>query len=486
MQMDNFVVCSKALLKLLGQRLAKGTVCTLSGVIILSAAPSGLAQDVRPGGEDPQGVEAPLGAEEPEEELPTDEIEDDELDPRTILREERERRERIENLSRAQPNIPQEGAVLAGPNVPPGLLPTGGLRYGRLVFSPRATVGAVLTDNANGDDDNREDEVILGLNTSVRADTLLPRHALGAQVNVTAGSTLEDTEDDFLNWEAGVDGRFDLTRQSSLNAAVNGSLFREADTSAEAEDDDDAEVSNIAASTGYVFDGRVWDFSLAGITDFEEFSGDDTDERDNVSYTLISRLAYRLGDRTSIFVSPQYTLNEFDGIGDEGQDRDSTELTGVVGMDVQLRPRLTLGGSVGYSQAFFEDPDLEENGAVVGALDARYAYDARTTFQLSANREIDVTTVDEAATETSTVVNTRATRLLTPKHAVSAQAIYANNDFDDGDRVDHDITGALAYFFRFDQNLIFNLGYQYFTRFSDEDNEEFDENQVFIGLTVAY
>ncbi|MGI9436579.1 MAG: outer membrane beta-barrel protein [Geminicoccaceae bacterium] len=481
--MDSLVVVAETLLKFVGQCLAKGTVCTLSSFIVLAAISSGLGQDATPDGEDPLDVEGPLEAE-----LPADEIGDDKPDPRTILRQERERRERIENLSRAQPNIPQEGAVLAAPNVPPGLLSGSGLRYGKLVFSPRATVGALLTDNANanGNDDNRESDVILGLNTSLRADTLLRRHALGAQGSITSGTSLEGTEDDFLDWQAGVDGRYDLTRQSSLDAAVSGSLFREADRSAAAEGGDDATVNNISAGAGYAFDGRLWDFSLAGVADFEEFTGDDTEERDNVGYTLTTRLAYRLSERTSIFVSPRYTLNEFEGIGDEGQDRDSTELTGVVGMDVQPRPRLSLGGSVGYSQILFDDPNVEENGSVVGALDARYGYDARTTFRLSANREIDVTTVDEAAVETLTEVNTQATRLLTPKHAVTAQAIYANNNFDDGDRVDHDITGVIGYFFRFDQNLIFNLGYQYFTRFSNENNVEFDENQVFIGLTVAY
>ena len=480
MKTDRTVAVAEALLKLTEHNLAKGSVLALAAFM---ASSPGLAQDGAPNGETPPEVE------EPEDELPLDETARDaldEVDPRTILRQERERRERIDNLSRAQPNIPKEGAVLAGPNVPRSLLPgRGGFRYGKVSFSPRATIGALLTDNANSDDDNREKDILLGANASVRADALLRRHALGAEASITGGSSLDGTEDDFLDWDALVDGRYDLTRQSSLNAAVSGTVFQEDDSSVEAEGDE-ATVGNLSAGAGYVFDGRLWDFSLSGVTDFEKFSDNDTDERDNTSYTLTTRAVHRLSERLSIFASPQYTLNEFDGVDDDGEDRDSTELTGVVGVDAELRARLTLGASVGYSQTFFEDSDLEENGSVVGSLDARYAYDARTSYQLSASRQTDVTTVDDAATEVSTVVTGQITKLLTPKHAVTLQAIYANNSFDDGDRIDNDITGALSYFFRFEENFVFNLGYQYFTRISDEDDEDFYENQVFIGITVAY
>ena len=429
--------------------------------------------------------------EEPKEEDLVDEGDEDDLeevDPRTILREERERRERIESLIRAQPNIPQEGAVLAGPNVPKSLLPgSGGFTYGKVAFSPRATVGALLTDNAenSNEDEDRENDVILGASASVRADALMRRHALGAEASITGGSSLEGAEDDFLDWLVGVDGRYDLTRRSSLNAAVSGTVFQEDDSSIAAEGDE-ATVTNLSAGGAYAFNGRNWDFGLGAFTDIERFSDESSDDRDNDAYTLTAQVAHQLNQGLSIFVSPQYTLNEFDGVGDDGEDRDSSEVTGLVGVDATVSPRLKLGAAVGYSQAFFEDDGLEENGSVVGALNASYAYDARTNYRLSASRSVDVTTVDDASTEISTVVTGEATKLLAPKHAVTLQAIYTNSDFDDGDRTDHDITGALGYFFRFNPNFVFNLGYQYFTRFSDEDDEEFYENQVFIGVTVAY
>ncbi|MEM8948810.1 MAG: outer membrane beta-barrel protein [Pseudomonadota bacterium] len=455
----------------------------LSALVASSLNAPAIAQEALPEGEEPPVVDE-LEKEDPIDEGGEDALE--ETDPRTILRQERERRERIESLIRAQPNIPQEGAVLAGPNVPPSLLPgRGGLTYGKVAFSPRATVGALLTDNVNSDDDDREDDVIFGANASVRADALMRRHALGAEASITGGSSLEGAEDDFLDWLAGVDGRYDLTRRSSLNAAVSGTVFQEDDSSIAAEGDE-ATVTNLSANSGYVFNGRRWDFGLGVNADIERFSDESSDDRDNDAYTLSAQVSHQLSRRFSIFASPQYTLNEFDGVGGDGEDRDSTELTGLVGVDAEISPRLRFGASAGYSQAFFDDPDLEENGSFVGSLNARYAYDARTNYRLSASRSFDVTTVDDASTEISTVVTGEVTKLLAPKHAVTLQAIYTNSDFDDGDRTDHDITGALGYFFRFNPNFVFNLGYQYLTRISDEDDEEFYENQIVIGVTVAY
>ena len=473
--------------RIAGRRHCPSAVFILPAILIIWPALSAPGQDKTSPSDAIEG-EAPFGAATPErdEETPPDE-EAEEVDPRVILREERARRERIESLSRAQPRIEQEGAALAGPNVPPGLLAGTGVRFGNVVVSPRATVGAVFTDNADSDDDDRESDVILGANADLRADALLRRHALGVQATATTGASVNGSEDEFLDWEVGGDGRYDLTRRNSLNAAVTASLFREADSSAAAEaDDDDATVNTVSGGLGYAFDGRLWDFSLNGLVDREAYAGDDTAERDNTTYTASTRLVHRLSNRLSIFVAPQYSLNEFDDIGNEGQDRDSSQVTGLVGVDTQLRPRLSLGASIGYSQTFFDDPDVEENGSVVGALDAAYIYDGRTNYRLSVNRQIDVTTVDDAVTETSTVVAAEVTKLLAPKHALTTQATYAYNEFDDGDRRDHDVTGAVGYFFQFTENFVFNLGYQYFTRFSDEDAEEFDENRAFIGVTVAY
>lgn len=410
------------------------------------------------------------------------------VDPRILLREEEARRERIDRLSRSQPSIVPEGSSLTHSNLPRYLQPPSGLRLGRFIYSPRLTVSALYTDNANSDDNDPESDTVLGANASLRADALLRRHAFGAEASVGSGYALDGSEDDSLDWQVLADGRYDLTRQSSLNAEVSGGLSQESDRSADAEDEDDITVGMLAVGAGYTFVGRRWDFSLNAVADREDFSGEGTADRDVTVYSLSGQVVRRLSDAVSVFASPQASVNEFDDVEPGGQDRDSIEASGAVGVDFQASPRLSLAGSVGYSRTFFEDSsENDDDSGVIGTLAADYIYDARTDLQLSASRGFDISTVDGATTQTTTQATAQATRLLSPGHTASVEASYVNNDFENGaDRVDHDVTAALSYYYQYSPNLIFNVGYQYFTRFSDESDNEFDENQVFFAVSVAY
>lgn len=409
------------------------------------------------------------------------------VDPRTLRREEETRRERIEKLSRSQPQIPRESDSLASTGIPKGLLPKRGIKSGRIVYLPSVTVGAVFSDNANSDDNLRDDDVVIGAGATVRAQTLLRRHEFGAEASATAGHSVEGIEDDFFDWSVEADGRFDLDRKNALRGGLNASLAQEADSSAEADDDEDADLSLFGGTLGYFFNGRALDFSLDGFVDREEVSGDSNDDRENTTYTASANLSKKWGNNLSIFLAPAYAITEFDEeVGDDGEGRDSYEITGLVGAEYRPRPRLRVGGSIGYSQAFFDDPNVDDNGSVVGSLDTRLAYNSRTDLALTASREVEVTTVDGSTSEIATTVSATATRLLTSKHAVSTGLTYLHTDFDGLNRVDQDITAGIEYFYRLSDHLVFNLGYRYLERFSNDDNEDFYENQAQIGMTLIY
>ncbi len=409
------------------------------------------------------------------------------IDPRILRREEETRRERIQKLSRSQPQIPKESDSLASTGIPKGLLPKRGIKSGRIVYLPSVTVGAVFSDNANSDDDVREDDVVIGAGATLRAQSLLRRHEFGAEVSATAGHSIEDIEEDFFDWSVEADGRFDLDRQNALRGRLNASLAQEADSSAEADNGEDADLSLFGGTLGYFFNGRTLDFSLDGFVDREEVSGDSNDDRDNTTYTASANLGRKWGKNLSFFLAPSYAITEFDEeLADDGEGRDSYEITGLVGVEYRPRPRLRVGGSVGYSRAFFDDPDADDNGSFVGSLDTRFAYDSRTDLSLTANREVEVTTVDDSSSEIATTVSAGATRLLSSKHALSAELTYLHTDFDGLNRVDQDITAGIEYFYRLSDHLVFNLGYQYLERFSNDDNEDFYENQARVGVTLVY
>lgn len=412
----------------------------------------------------------------------------EQVDPRILRREEEDRRQRIEALSRTQPQTPKEGELLAAPDIPKGLLPDRGVKAGPLVYLPSVSAGAVFTDNANDDDQVLDDDVLLGVGAALRAQTNMRRHQLGAEVSGTAGYSVKGVEEDFLDWSAGVDGRFDFDRRNKVRGGVTAVLAQEADSSAEADDnDDDATLNEIAGNLGYFFSGRTTDVFLDGLVERQEFSGDDTADRDNTTYTASTRIAQKFGKRFSVFVSPSYGYTVFDEeLSNDGLGRDAYAITGLIGAEYKPRPRLSVGGALGYSQAFFDDPNVDDNGSPIGSLDVSFGYDSKTDLGLSAVRQLDITTVDGSASDILTTISAKVVRLLSTKQALVPKITYQNAEFDGIDRIDQDLTAGLDYFLRLSDHIVFNAGYQYLERFSDDANEEFRENQARVGVTVIY
>ena len=409
------------------------------------------------------------------------------VDPRVLRREESERRERIEQLSFSQPELPRESDSLASTGIPKGLLPKRGIRSGRVIYLPSVTVGAVFSDNPLNVRDNREDDVIARTDTSIRAQSLLRRHEFGLEANAKTGHSIKGVEEDFLDWNVKADGRFDLDRQNAIRGGLKAILAEEADSSAEVDDGEEAELNSLTGNLGYLFNGRNLDVSIDGIVDREEFSGDNTGDRDNTTYSGKLRLSKNWNKSLTTFVSPIYAITEFDEeVADDGNDRDSYEITGLIGAEYRPRPRLRIGSSIGYSHAVFEDPNIGDQGTIVGSLSSRFAYSSATDFQIAADRGIDVTTVDGSANKITTSVSVGATHLLNSKHALGTEVAYFNTDFDESGRNDDDLSAGVTYFFRFSDHLILNLGYSYLERLSNDADEEFYENQASIGITLVY
>lgn len=409
------------------------------------------------------------------------------VDPRILRREEAERRERIEQLSFSQPELPTESGSLTSAGIPKSLLPKRGIRSGRMIYLPSITAGAVFSDNPLNAKDDRADDIIALTDATIRAQSLLRRHEFGLEANAKYGHSLKGVEEDFFDWNVKADGRFDLDRQNAIKGGLKAILAEEADSSAEAEDDEEAEANFLTGNFGYSFNGRKLDFSLDGIVEREELSGDNTNDRDNTTYSSEMRLARNWSKGFTTFISPIYAITEFDEeVADDGNDRDSYEVSGLIGAEFRPRPRLRVGGSIGYSQVFFEDPNVDDQGAIIGSLNTGLAYNSQTDFQIVANRGIDVTTVDGSANKVTTAASATATRLLNSKHVLSANLSFLNTDFDESGRTDDDLSTGVGYFFRFSDHLILSLGYNYLRRLSNDADEEFYENRANVGITLIY
>ena len=244
-----------------------------------------------------------------------------------------------------EPTLSESG-YLGGGGVPPSLLTPSRVRIGDFALGGQASTAMVYDDNVEASDDERDEDVLLTFSPSVRAQSIYARHSIGFGAGATAGTTLKDNTDDFVDWRIGADGRIDLSRKSKIDAAVAYSREVEDDEDIDAEDDDgDTPVHNIDARLGYDVGGERLGFGVAGTVTRLEYEGGDFDDRDYTAYGLRGIMRYRWSDDLQFSGGPTYRHSTYDeDVADDGASRDADKVGFQVGAGYRLSRTLRARG----------------------------------------------------------------------------------------------------------------------------------------------
>jgi hypothetical protein len=454
----------------------------LAGLIALLPA-AGFAQEAAPGA---------AGAAEPAADDGEAEGEGaagpaaEEEDPRVKAQAEEARRLRIERQTEITSSLPTEGALISAFGVPASLVGERGLRVGQFLVTPAVGVGAAYTDNAGGDDVDRDEEVSLNAAGAVRAQALLARHSFGVDAIGTTSHSFQQENDDYFDWELGGDTRLDLTRRSALSGRVSYSQDTEADSSAEAEGEPN-DVQTINSNAGYQFSGNRFGYLAEFGLNRSNFSGDGSADRDQTDYRVGQRLSHSTTNKLTLFVSPQYAYSTFDeDVAADGEGRDTQTVTGLVGADWAHSSALALSAAAGYTRLFIEDSGRDDTDSLTGSAALDWRFDPRTNVTLSASHALSLTTVDDAAARTDTAVELAVGRTLGPETAGQLKLSTVYTDFKDLARDDLQMSAGLGLAHRLREHFFLTLAYQYQQRLSDDAGAEFYENQALVGLTVVY
>ena len=406
-----------------------------------------------------------------------------------------ERRER-----ETGPSLPTLGPVTIPESrrstlLPPAIAPIGPpgprrpLRMGNFTLSPSAGLSTTYDDNINADRDDREDDVIIGLTGALRAQSILPRHSLGFRAEAGADLFVEDGDENSFDWLVGADGRLDLTPDSSLGADIGFTRYTESAESPEVteETDESPTINLITGGAAYAAAVKRFGWQVASrISRLDAEDGATSEERDRISYDVSAEGSYLASRRLTVFAGPSYAFNDFDD--DDAGVGDSQSVAGTTGVRLTLGRGVAATAEIGYLRVFFDDPERDDTGAVIGgiALEGAIPFGRQTTLRLGLDRSIDVASIEESSLRTTTAFSAGITEQLTSVSVASASITYAHRDFDDIERTDQDVIAALGYSHALTQNVALNLGYRFSKRFSDEDEEEFYRNTVTIGLSAAF
>jgi hypothetical protein len=361
-----------------------------------------------------------------------------------------------------------------------------GIRAGSFLVFPELSVTESYSDNVGFDENDTQSDFITQIEPSVRFVSDWSRHQLGLEVGSDIAFHVDENDEDYQDFFAVGSGKLDVSRQTALSAEVEARQAHE--SRADPEDEDDNELTDFyqyggALSASHQFNRLI--LTLTGAAERDEFKDDEDEDRDSWVYDALLRSAYEVSPRFNMFVEGRYNIEDRDeNVDSHGIERDTNGYEGRVGAGLDVTAVLFGEAFVGYRVQQFEEDGFDDEKGVSLGLDLNWNPTTLTSVGFSGKRDFVPTTQANAASNLRTEFGVTIDHELMRSVIVGATAQYKNDDFRGDDRNDdiYAVGAGLTYWMN--RNLSFNAGYDYSTRNSNVDGEDFDVNQFLIGLTA--
>lgn len=418
-----------------------------------------------------------------------------------------------------------------------------GIRTERWNLFPSLSLSAIYDDNVFAVPDDSaflESDVFFVLSPEVTAEANTRRHALAITAGAQIGRYTDLSDQDFNDFDVGLNGRWDISRTFDLGASFNF-----ARTTEDQSDPDRTrvaaelfETTSIKTFSGGLVARQRWQRAFArarvGLRrqTFEELDGvvfaetspgsglflptGDTvnvnADRDRTDIPLDFRIGYDLDRDFDIFVGLAYRIVRFDEpeqfvlretgfvpvngqlvatpvIVDtvDGQSQDFETLGIQMGTAVDF-DRLVTGEFAVGAQRRFEEADSGDD-------EFAFSFDADLDWTLSPRSSLGVSGSQgfEPATGGGSGGSSLVTRLgLDLSYALSRQFSLAGNvgyrrdNRTGGGRTDDEINAGVSASYAINRYASLSAGYQFRQRTSTDAAREFDRNRVFLTVTGRY
>ncbi len=413
-----------------------------------------------------------------------------------------------------------------------------GIRTETWNIFPSLGLSAVYDDNVFAvpdDSDFLESDISFVLTPQVTAVANTQRHAFSVFAGGSIGRFVEQTDQNFNNYNVGGSARWDLSRTLNVSSSFGFSQTREdqADPDRDLFDQVATETTNINSFSFDLSASKNWQRLFMNIgtgvqrTTFDELdatifeivgpfavrtdeSFDINADRDRTRIPLNLRVGYDVDRDYSVFFNISYSNIIFDepeqfvdtataivlpeGVPQqvitgqsEGDSQDFQTLGLGVGANVDFDQLVSGSVSVGVQQRFPEDDDDEDNISLSFDLGLDWTLSPRTSLNLGGSQGFEPATADDAGGSTlNTRLNADLSYALTRQTSLGANVAYGRRSGGDDDRTDDDITTGVSASYAINRYASVSASYQYRQRFSTDTDREFTRNLVFVSLVGQY
>ncbi len=365
-----------------------------------------------------------------------------------------------------------------------------GIRAGSFVFYPELYARMIGTNNIFATSDNRKADTGVEVSSTFRLQSDWNVHELKFFAVGREKRWRSFTSENTSEFEARVQGRFDITARTSVETAIRYEQTMEGRGS--------VELSDAAVGPSKVHETEFFGqlnhrfnrlgFRLRGqvirniYDDVALRSGgvQDNHFRDFDEQILNLRTNYEFSPRFSLYVDTQVARREFANRLDAGgllQGSDSWLL--AVGTRVELTPNLSFLGNVGYARANPDEPTLVDLEGVVFDASLIWSPFRYMTITLNGESEIEETTQSGTPGSMNRSVSLSLVKEWTHRFSSTLSAQFEERDFAGIAQKDTEFTVGLVAEYMFNRSWVLDAGIEH-TKV--EGGNKYSEDEIHLGL----
>lgn len=380
---------------------------------------------------------------------------------------------------------------------PPAFDPQG-VRVGGFIVSPSIELSEEYNDNVLTADDGELDSFITRIAPELMVRSDFSRHAVSLEAGAEAALFHSSSDDNYLDYFTRFRGRADVTRETRVDTMigyVHGSEARgDVDSINGAEEPTEFDEFRFDLSGEYK-GGKIRLRPFGGLQyrayeDTDLLSGGSADESDRDRWRKEggAEVGYEFLRGYEAFVRGSfYDVDYDDSLRRNGDpNRDSDGFRGLAGVNVDLTRLIEMSAGFGYETRNFKSDFYDDYDGFTANVDFNWFVTRLTTVRAGLNRDLRETTLRDAshreATDGVLAVEHELLRNLTLEAALG----YGVDDYKNDFRSDDLYTIGVGMEWVPMRNVAVEAQYRFTNLDSNESGEDYNLNQIFVGVRYAF
>lgn len=373
-----------------------------------------------------------------------------------------------------------------------------GIRLGDFILHSGIAAGGRYSDNVYATTRNTVSDYLYTVRPDLSIQSDFVRHGLGANVFAEKGIYRHESNEDYTDYKAQLNGRLDITGQTSLPLMISYAKEHIRRGSPDERAGLEPTIYNLLESTaGLIHQGRALTIKvISAVRDYAYentralFGTIDNSDQDRTQWSLYTSVGMRDDAFFAPFVYSDITTVGYDKKTDNrGNKRSSDGYEIGAGTVFNFSDITRASLSAGYINRSFDDARFSDESGLTYGLNLVWEPSTLASFQLEGKRTIDETITLNSSSSLTSTLNLTMTYELFPNVLIKPSVGYRLSEYQGIDRDVESVNAGVSMNYKLNRNLWLSTSYGYITQDEkgrDAGVNEYNANTYNLSLKLQF